>query len=59
MNEIIVSGWFYLKTETTDNETAVKEFRKACERVGINADNISSVVVRDEDGDDITVMETF
>lgn len=59
MNEIMVSGWFYLKTDATDNETAVKEFRKACEKVGINADNIRNAIIRDEYGDDITRLQDF
>lgn len=57
MNELVVNGWFYLKTDKTTNEEAVREFRKACAKVGIDADNICAACVRDEDGDDITVYE--
>lgn len=41
MNELMVSGWLYYRTTKETAAEALGEFRAACERAGINADNIS------------------
>ncbi len=57
MNEMMITGWFYLETECDNNADAVEEFRRKCREVGINADNIDSVIIRNQCGEDITCME--
>lgn len=57
MSELMVNGWFYFDTNRATNDEAVAEFRKACAKVGINADNICAACIRDEDGNDITLYE--
>lgn len=57
MNEMMIKGWFYMNTDATDNAIAIQEFRDRCRSVGINADNVTSVVIRDENGIDITMEE--
>lgn len=54
MNELKVEGYFYFKTNKTNIEDAIDEFQNVCTSVGINADNISFGVIRDENGNDIT-----
>lgn len=54
MNEMLVTGYFYMKTCTTTNEDALAAFLKACEGTGIEAGDITSIVVRDKDGEDLT-----
>lgn len=53
MNEMLVTGYFYLKTDATTNEEALADFQKACKEVGIDPD-VTSIVVRDKDGEDLT-----
>lgn len=57
MNEVRVEGIFYMQTTVTTNDDALREFRDKCEQVGINADNIFNVIIRDEDGNDLTKMQ--
>ena len=57
MNEMKIEGYFYMNTNTTDNAIAIQEFQDRCKSVGINADNVTSVVIRDENGIDITMEE--
>ena len=54
MNELKVEGYFYFKTNKTNVEDAIDEFQNVCKSVGINADNISFGIIRDENGNDIT-----
>lgn len=59
MNEMRVEGWFYLPTTATTNEEAYNDFIHRCREIGMNADNLQSIIVRDEEGNDITTMEKY
>lgn len=59
MNEMMITGYFYLPTTATTNDEAYADFIHRCREIGMNADNIQSIIVRDEDGEDITQMRTF
>ena len=59
MNEMMVTGWFYLKTDATTNEEAYEDFVRQCKIIGLNCDNINSIIVRDSDGADITQMHYY
>ena len=52
-NELMVAGWVYYKTKATTTEEALSEFYKACEKAGINADNMQKAELRDPDGDEM------
>ena len=56
-NEMTITGWFYKNTSAVDNATALAEFNEACEIIGINDDNVQSVIIRDTEGNDITKLE--
>ena len=53
MNELTVQGWVYWETDKKTAEEALREFKKVCEKVGINADNITAAELFDEDGESI------
>lgn len=59
MNEMMVTGWFYLPTTAKTNEEAYADFIHRCREIGMNADNIQSIIVRNEDSEDITQMKQF
>ena len=40
MNEMMVTGWFYLPTMATTNEEAYADFVHRCREIGMNCDNI-------------------
>ena len=59
MNEMMVTGWFYLPTMATTNEEAYADFVHRCREIGMNCDNIQSIIVRDKEGEDITQRKEF
>ena len=59
MNEMIVTGWFHLPTTATTNEEAYADFVHRCREIGMNCDNIQSIIVRDKDGNDVTRKKEF
>ena len=59
MNEMVVTGWFYLPTTATTNEEVYKDFIHRCREIGMNPDNIQSIIVRNSEGEDITEMRMF
>lgn len=59
MNEMIVAGWFYLPTTATTNEEAYDDFLRRAKEIGMNIDNIESIIVRNSDGDNITQAKRF
>ena len=59
MNEMKVMGYFYLPTIATTNEEALVDFTHRAREIGMNIDNITSIIVRDSNGDDITIEQTF
>lgn len=59
MNEMMVTGWFYLLTTATTNEEAHNDFLHRAREIGMDIDNIESIIVRNSDGEDITQMKRF
>ena len=57
MNEMMITGWFYMPTTATTNEEAMRDFRHRCLEIGLNFDNAENIIVRDSDGDDLTMMQ--
>ncbi len=51
-NELMVSGWVYYKTKASTKEEALSEFYKACEKAGINADNMQEAELRHPNGEE-------
>lgn len=48
MNELYVRGmWFYFKTTATNDEDAMEEFKKACNRVGIEVCGVNCGELRE------------
>ena len=59
MNEMMVVGLFYLDTMATTNEEAYKDFVHRCREIGMNCDNIQSIVIRNSEGENITQMRQY
>ena len=57
MNEMMIAGWFYMPTIAETNEGAMRDFRHRCREIGLNYDNAQDIIVRDQDGNDLTKME--
>lgn len=51
MNEVLIKGYFYMKTNEDTAENAVKDFEDSYP--GIEIGQIDYAVLRDEDGVDI------
>ena len=51
--EAMISGYVYFKTNKTSAIDALEEFKSRCEEAGINADNMDSIELRDDDGNTI------
>ena len=59
MNEMMFTGYFYMPTMANTNEGALADLLHRAREIGLNIDNISSIIVRDKDGEDITQMQQF
>lgn len=58
MNELMVRGWIYWKTDKSTAKEAYEEFVRAAENAEINVDNLGfGIVLRDEDYEDIDTYE--
>lgn len=57
MNEMMITGWFYMPTMARTNEEALRDFRHRCREIGLNYDNAQGIIVRDQDGNDLTRMQ--
>ena len=53
MNELMIKGWCYWKTDKTTAKEALDEFHRVCEKIGIDSDNMECAILRDEDYEDI------
>ena len=57
MNEMMITGWFYMPTMARTNREALRDFRHRCREIGLNYDNAKLIIVRDQDGNDLTQMQ--
>ena len=57
MNEMMITGWFYMPTKAKTNEEAMRDFIRRCGEIGLNFDNAENIIVRDSDGEDLTTMQ--
>lgn len=51
---MMITGYFYMHTNANTNEDAYRS-----REIGLNIDNITSLVVRDKNGDDLTAMKIY